>query len=93
MVTIRIAKLDDIDQLRSLMKDLCERFNVVFYETPWELDLKFKIESAPESVIIAVDNGVIVGMVLVDIGRDPYSGQALGHIYNFVIETEYRTKE
>ena len=92
MVTIRQAKIDDIDQLKTLMKVLCERFKVVFYEKPWELDLKYKIESSANSVIVAVDDGDIVGMVLVDIGRDPYSGAIIGQIYNFIIETEYRTK-
>ena len=92
LITIRKAKLDDMDQLSKLMKGLCERFKVVFYEKPWKLDLKYKLESSPDSVIIADDDGDIIGMVLVDIGRDPYSGQILGQIYNFIIESEYRTK-
>ncbi|MFX1451235.1 MAG: GNAT family N-acetyltransferase [Promethearchaeota archaeon] len=92
MISIRKAKLDDMDQLSKLMKGLCERFKVTFYEKPWKLDLKYKLESAPDSVIVADDSEEIIGMVLVDIGRDPYSGQILGQIYNFIIESDYRTK-
>ncbi|MHA1380334.1 MAG: GNAT family N-acetyltransferase [Candidatus Helarchaeota archaeon] len=95
MITIRKAKIDDIDQLIPLMKVLCEHFNVVFYEKPWKMDLKFKLESSPDSVIVAVDlefEEKIVGMVLIDIGRDPYSSQIIAQIYNFIIDPEYRTK-
>ena len=86
--------MEDIDQLTPLMKVLCERFKVIFYERPWELDIKFKIESSPRSVIVAEDEdrNDLIGMVLVDIGRDPYSGAIIGQIYNFIIEDEYREK-
>lgn len=84
--------MDDLDQLSSLMKVLCEHFKVVFYQKPWKLDLKFKLESSPDSVIVAVDNNRIVGMILIDIGRDPYSSQIIAQIYNFIIDPGYRTK-
>ncbi|MFX0138112.1 MAG: GNAT family N-acetyltransferase, partial [Candidatus Hodarchaeota archaeon] len=67
-------------------------FRIILIPKIKTLDLKYKLESTPDSVIIADDNGDIIGMVLVDIGRDPYSGQILGQIYNFIIESEYRTK-
>ncbi|MHA1386737.1 MAG: GNAT family N-acetyltransferase [Candidatus Helarchaeota archaeon] len=92
MITIRRAKLDDIDQLSTLMKTLCEHFKVVFYEKPWKLDLKYKLESAPDSVIVAIDDNNLVGMILIDIGRDPYSGQIIAQIYNFIIDPQHRTK-
>lgn len=91
-IKLRIARERDIEELQKLMRILCKLFNRVFYEKPWTMDMKYRIETNPSSVIIALDseNKKIVGMLIADSGRDWYSGAILGQIINFIVHPDYR---
>ncbi|MBD3228048.1 MAG: GNAT family N-acetyltransferase [Candidatus Lokiarchaeota archaeon] len=91
-IKIKTSSENDLDDLKRLMKILCNSFNRTFYEKPWLMDMKYRIENNPKSVIIAVDthNDKIVGMVIADSGRDWYSGAILGQIINFIVHPDYR---
>ncbi|MHA1784456.1 MAG: GNAT family N-acetyltransferase [Candidatus Helarchaeota archaeon] len=90
MVTVRNGRLEDIFALKKLMKQLCKTYNRTFYEEPWELDLKYKFEANPDGIFVAEYDNEIVGMILVDIGRDPYSGALLAQLQNFVVDNRTR---
>ena len=73
------------------MKQLCKTYKTTFFQQEWELDLKYKFESNPDGVFIAeTGNDHIVGMILVDMGRDPYSGSQLAQLHNFVVDDKAR---
>ena len=90
LVTVRNGRLEDIFALKKLMKQLCKTYNRTFYEEPWELDLKYKFEANPDGIFVAEYDNEIVGMILVDIGRDPYSGALLAQLQNFVVDNRTR---
>jgi len=90
MVNIRNGRMEDIFDLKRLMRQLCKTYHRTFYEDPWTLDLKYKFESNPDGIFIAEDEEEIIGMILVDIGRDPYSGALLAQLNNFVVEDKVR---
>ncbi|MHA1145396.1 MAG: GNAT family N-acetyltransferase [Candidatus Helarchaeota archaeon] len=93
-IKIRASRIEDIDELKALMRSLTEYFKRPFYEKQWIMDIKYKFESAPESIIVAEDteNNELVGMILVDIGRDPYSGAIIAQLNNFIVKKEWRGK-
>ncbi|MHA1311615.1 MAG: GNAT family N-acetyltransferase [Candidatus Helarchaeota archaeon] len=91
-IKIKAAKIDDLQDLSELMRILCQTFGSPFYEKPWLMDMKYRLETNPASVIIAieVENKKIIGMLIADSGRDWYSGAILGQIINFIIHPDYR---
>ena len=91
-IKIKAARETNLEELKDLMKILCYSFNTIFYEKPWVMDMKYRIETNPASVIIAedTDNKKIIGMIIADSGRDFYSGAILGQIVNFIIHPDYR---
>lgn len=90
MVNIRNGRMEDIFDLKRLMRQLCKAYNRTFYEDPWTLDLQYKFESNPKGIFVAEHSGDIIGMILVDIGRDPYSGALLAQLNNFVVDDKVR---
>ncbi|NHI92384.1 MAG: GNAT family N-acetyltransferase [Candidatus Lokiarchaeota archaeon] len=91
MVNVRNGRMEDIFQLKKLMRQLCKRYDRTFYEESWVLDLKYKFETNPKGIFVAEEeNGDIIGMILVDVGRDPYSGAQLAQLQNFVVDEKVR---
>ena len=74
------------------MKQLCKTYNTTFFQQEWELDIKYKFEANPDGIFIAEDRKTedILGMILVDLGRDPYSGAQLAQLKNFVVDDKAR---
>ncbi|TFF89074.1 MAG: GNAT family N-acetyltransferase [Promethearchaeota archaeon] len=91
-IRIKVSNESHLDDLKELMRILCKQFNRTFYEKPWAMDMKYRIENNPQSVIIAIDTHTnkVVGMVIADSGRDWYSGAILGQIINFIVHPDYR---
>lgn len=91
-IQIRTSRLEDIDSLKDLMRTLTELFKRPFYEKQWTMDIKYKFESAPNTIIVAEDSkrSEILGMILVDIGRDPYSGAIIAQLNNFIVKEKWR---
>ncbi|MHA1230168.1 MAG: GNAT family N-acetyltransferase [Candidatus Helarchaeota archaeon] len=91
-IKIKAAKEENLADLKELMKILCDTFGKIFYEKPWTMDMKYRLETNPASVIIAFDSELekVVGMLIADSGRDWYSGAILGQIINFIVHPDYR---
>ena len=93
-VLIRAAKIEDIDDLKDLMRSLTDFFKRPFFEKQWVMDLQYKFEVSPETILIAeeLENHTLLGMILVDIGRDPYSGAIIAQLNNFIVNKEWRSQ-
>lgn len=93
-IVIRKSTIDDLDALEQLMKTLTESFHKTFFKDQWRLDMKYKYEVG--GIFIAEDTAEadkkIVGMILVDVGRDWRSNQVVGRIINFVVDPTYQGK-
>lgn len=92
-IVIRESKIEDLDALENLMKNLTETFHQTFFKDRWRLDMKYKYDVG--GIFIAEDTtepGKIVGMILVDVGRDWRSDKVVGKIMNFIVDPSYQGK-
>ncbi|NVM54230.1 MAG: GNAT family N-acetyltransferase [Candidatus Helarchaeota archaeon] len=93
-IVIRASTLEDLDELERLMKSLTGMFHQMFFKDQWRMDMKYKYDVG--GIFVAEDTTTsenkIVGMVLVDVGRDLRSGKMVGKIINFIVEPEQRGK-
>jgi ribosomal protein S18 acetylase RimI-like enzyme len=94
-IVIRKSSLEDLDALELLMKSLTEMFHKTFFKDQWRMDMKYKYEVG--GIFVAEDiteeeNKKIVGMILVDVGRDWRSNQVIGKIINFIVDPAYQGK-
>ena len=90
-IVIRESTPDDLDALEELMKVLTNTFNQTFFRDQWRMDMEYKYEVG--GVFVAVTNeNKIVGMILVDVGRDWRSNKKVGKIINFVVDPSYQGK-
>ncbi|MFX1296325.1 MAG: GNAT family N-acetyltransferase [Promethearchaeota archaeon] len=92
-INIKASTIDDLDELEGLMKKLTEMFHQPFFKEQWRMDMKYKYDIG--GIFVAKDeteNNKIVGMILVDVGRDLRSGKMVGKIINFIVELTYRNK-
>jgi len=91
-IKIKAAREGDVEELKDLMRILCRLFNRTFYEKPWTMDMKYRLETNPASIIVAedIESKKIIGMLIADSGRDWYSGAIEGRILNFIVHPDYR---
>ena len=92
-IVIRESIIDDLDALEDLMKHLTESFHQTFFRERWRLDMKYKYDVG--GIFVAEDTtepDKIVGMILVDVGRDWRSDKVVGKIMNFIVDPKYQGK-
>ena len=67
-------------------------FRQKFFKEQWRLDMKYKYDIG--GIFVAEDTleKKIIGMILVDVGRDLRSGKRVGRIINFIVDPAYRGK-
>ncbi len=93
-IAIRKSLIDDLDELEQLMRSLTEMFHKTFFRDQWRMDMKYKYEVG--GIFVAEDtteaDKKLVGMILVDVGRDWRSNQIVGKIINFIVDPNYQGK-
>ncbi|MHA1649274.1 MAG: GNAT family N-acetyltransferase [Candidatus Helarchaeota archaeon] len=91
-IVIRESTIEDLDELERLMKTLTDMFRQKFFKEQWRLDMKYKYDIG--GIFVAEDTleKKIIGMILVDVGRDLRSGKRVGRIINFIVDPAYRGK-
>ncbi|NVM29809.1 MAG: GNAT family N-acetyltransferase [Candidatus Helarchaeota archaeon] len=91
-IIIKESTIDDLDSLESLMKSLTETFRQKFFKEQWRLDMKYKYDVGGVFVAVDTTEDKIVGMILVDVGRDMLSNKMIGKIINFIVDPKYQGK-
>ncbi|MHA1360717.1 MAG: GNAT family N-acetyltransferase [Candidatus Helarchaeota archaeon] len=89
-IVVRESAIEDLDELEQLMKELTKTFRQKFFRDQWRLDMKYKYDVGGIFVAEDTEKGKIVGMILVDVGRDLRSSKVVGKIINFIVRPEYR---
>ncbi|MHA1266189.1 MAG: GNAT family N-acetyltransferase [Candidatus Helarchaeota archaeon] len=91
-IIIRDSTIEDLDSLENLMKRLTEMFHQTFFREQWRMDMKYKYDVG--GIFVAEDpvEKKIVGMILVDVGRDWRSNKVVGKIINFIVDPTYQGK-
>ncbi len=92
-IVVRESTIEDLDALEQLMKMLTKLFSQKFFRDQWRLDMKYKYEVG--GIIVAedtIENNKIVGMILIDIGRDFRTSRIIGKIINFIVDPTYQEK-
>ncbi|MHA1426835.1 MAG: GNAT family N-acetyltransferase [Candidatus Helarchaeota archaeon] len=89
-IIVRESTIEDLDELERLMKELTKTFRQKFFRDQWRLDMEYKYDVG--GIFVAEDNekDKIVGMILVDVGRDLRTSKIVGKIINFIVDPEYR---
>ena len=91
-IIIRESTIEDLDALENLMKILTEAFHQTFFKDRWRLDMQYKYDVGGIFVAEDTTENIIVGMILVDVGRDWRSDQTVGKIMNFIVDPKYQGK-
>ncbi len=91
-IVVRKSRIEDLDDLERLMKELTKSFRQKFFRDQWRMDMEYKYDVGGIFVADDTDQGKIVGMILVDVGRDLRTSKIIGKIINFIVDPEYRGK-
>ena len=91
-ILVRESTLEDLDELEDLMKILTKAFHQTFFKTQWRMDMKYKYDVGGIFVAVDTSKDRIVGMILVDVGRDSRSDKVIGKIINFIVDPNYQGK-
>ena len=91
-IVIRESTVEDLDALENLMKTLTETFHQTFFKDRWRLDMEYKYDVGGVFVAVDTTENTIVGMILVDIGRDWRTDKLVGKIMNFIVDPQYQGK-
>ena len=91
-ILVRKSTIEDLDEMERLMKELTKNFRQKFFRDQWRMDMEYKYDVGGIFVAEDTDQGKIIGMILVDVGRDLRTSRIIGKIINFIVDPEYRGK-
>jgi ribosomal protein S18 acetylase RimI-like enzyme len=91
-ILVRESTIADLDALESLMKILTETFHQKFLKDQWRLNMEYKYEIGGVFVAIDTTENKIVGMILIDVGKDTRSNKKVGKVINFIVDPNYQGK-
>jgi len=91
-IVVRESTIADLDALEGLMKVLTETFHQAFLKDQWRLNMEYKYEVGGVFVAVDTTENKIVGMLLVDVGRDTRTNMKVGKVINFIVDPNYQGK-